>query len=183
MQFPTAEEHDSYYTTYIGYLPKRDPIQLLQETKDYGEFILEQVSDNQSDYAYAAGKWTIKALLLHIIDTEQIMAYRALRFARNDFASALPYEQDDYALHSRAENIDWAHLKTHFSLVRATSIQQFSAYDQEQEARGGSTVFPNTVRAVASILSGHQLHHLYVLQSHYLKQEPILLDTFLADKM
>jgi hypothetical protein len=183
MQFPTAAEHDSYYTTYIGYLPKRDPIQLLQETKDYGAFILEQVTAEESNYAYAAGKWTIKALLLHIIDTEQIMAYRALRFARNDFANALPFEQDDYALHSKAENIDWAHLKAHFSLVRATSIQQFSMYDEEQEARGGSEVFPNSVRAIASIIAGHQLHHLYVLQSHYLKQEPILLDTFLAEQV
>lgn len=181
MQFPTAVEHHTYYTTYIGYLPKRDPIQLLQETKDYGEFILEQVTDDQSNYAYAAGKWTIKALLLHLIDTEQIMAYRALRFARNDFASALSFEEDDYALHSRAEQVDWVHLKRHFGLIRANSIQQFSIYDEEQEARGGSKVFPNTVRAIACIIAGHQLHHLYVLQSHYWKQEPILLDTFLAD--
>lgn len=180
MEFPTTKEQHPYYATYIGHLPKRDPIQLLKDTQAYGEYILSQVPTNKYNYAYAEGKWTIKGLLLHLIDTEQIMAYRALRFARNDFQGALPYEQDDYALHSRAENIGWEHLKEHARLLRATTIQQFAAYDSEQEARGGSHIFPNSVRTIACIIAGHQLHHLYVLQSRYLEEAPVLLDAFLS---
>lgn len=180
MEFPKATEQHPYYATYIGHLPKRDPLQLLEETQAYGEYILAQVPADKYNYAYAEGKWTIKGLLLHLIDTEQIMAYRALRFARNDFQGALPFEQDEYALHSRAENIDWEHLKQHASLLRATTLQQFSAYDTEQESRGGSKIFPNSVRAIACIIAGHQLHHLYVLQRRYLEEAPILLDAFLS---
>jgi hypothetical protein len=182
MKFPTKTECHSCFDTYIEHLPKRDPVQLLQETKAYGAHILAQIPANKYDYAYAAGKWTVKGLLLHLIDTEQIMAYRALRFARNDFENALPYDQDDYALQSRAENITWAQLRKHYDLLRDTTIQQFSMYDAEQEARGGSTVFPNSVRAIASIISGHQLHHLYVLQRRYLEDTPVLLDAFLAQQ-
>lgn len=182
MKFPLESEWHPYFATYIKHLPKRDPIQLLKETQAYGEYILSKVPADQYNYAYAPDKWTIKGLLLHIIDTEQIMAYRALRFARNDFSSALSFDQDTYALHQRAETIDWEHLREHFRLIRATSLQQFSVYDEEQEARGGSDAFPNSVRAIVSIISAHQLHHLYVLQSHYLGETPILLDAFLATK-
>lgn len=180
MEFPKRAEQHPYFATYIEHLPKRDPIQLLHQTKAYGEHILSKIPTNKYNYAYAPSKWTVKGVLLHIIDTEQIMAYRALRFARNDFSSALPFDQDVYALNSRAENISWEHLKEHMRLVRATSLQQFSVYDKEQEVRGGSKVFPNSVRAIACILSGHQLHHLYVLQKRYLEEPLLLLDAFLA---
>lgn len=180
MEFPTRAEHHAYYSTYIGHLPKRDPIQLLRESQAYGEYILSTIPEDKYNYAYAEGKWTIKGLLMHLIDTEQIMAYRALRFARNDFDSALPYDQDEYALNARAENIGWEDIKEHLRLVRATTLQQFSVYDAEQEGRGGSKAFPNSVRAIACIIAGHQLHHLYVLQKRYLEDAPILLDAFLA---
>ncbi|MGH1334903.1 MAG: DinB family protein [Aureispira sp.] len=180
MEFPIDSEIHPYFATYIKHLPKRDPLQLLKETQAYGEYILSKVPADQYAYAYGPDKWTIKGLLLHIIDTEQIMAYRALRFARNDFSSALSFDQDAYALNAKAENVEWSHLREHFRLIRATSLQQFSVYDKEQEARGGSEVFPNSVRAIISIIAGHQLHHMYVLQSHYLEETPVLLDAFLA---
>ncbi len=180
MQFPTKAEYHPYFGTYIAHLPKRDPIQLLRETEAYGAYVLEQVPANKHAYAYAKDKWTIKGLLLHLIDTEQIMAYRALRFARNDFTSALPFDQDEYALNARAENINWEHLVAHFHAQRAVTIHQFSVYDAEQEAQGGSKIFPNSVRSIASLIAGHELHHLYVLQSRYLEEAPVLLDAFLA---
>src|SRR5437868_7740336 len=100
---PEAGEYAPYTIMYIGLLPD-DGLVLkhlqanLQATTD---FILS-LPEEKLTYRYAEGKWTIKEILVHLIDDERIYAYRALRFARHDKTELPRFEQDDYALHSGA---------------------------------------------------------------------------------
>jgi len=170
MEFPLKEEYSHYYQTYINHLPEGEVIELLEKTQDYTLQILQQVPKDLYDYRYAEGKWTVKELLQHLIDCEQILSYRALRFARNDFSSALPFDEDAYVAAVDMERLDWDYVLTSTKLTRQNSIHLFKGFTEEESKRGGSESFPNTVRATAAIVAAHQLHHVFVLQERYLKQ-------------
>lgn len=179
MQFPEPEEYNSYFKRYIDQLPKRDPLLLLQQTDQYAKTVLAQVRPEHYDYAYAPGKWTIKQVLSHVVDTEHILSYRALRFARGDDQSALPFDQDAYVEATATEDLDWQQLMQGWQYLRGYTQTQFAQYRLSIAKRGGSMAFPCTVRAVAALLSGHLWHHLQVLQVRYLEQTPLSLDAVL----
>lgn len=179
MQFPKSTEYASYYQTYVQHLPQRDPLLLLEQTWTYAEAILDKVRPEQYDYAYAPGKWTIKQLLSHIVDTEHILSYRALRFARGDRQSALPFDQDLYVGATATEDLDWHQLVQGWRHLRGYTQIQFAQYGPAIAGREGSEVFPCTVRAVAAIVAAHGLHHLKVLQERYWGTAPLELDAVL----
>ena len=170
MKFPQAEEYNDDFKTYVDHLPEADPIELLEKTQAYSLRILKQVPLDLTNYKYAEGKWTIKELVLHMIDCEQILSYRALRFARGDFESALSFDENKYAVAPNLENVNWEYLLSSTELLRQFTIHSFKGYSEAEQDLGGSEAFPNTVRSIAAIIAGHQLHHTYVLQERYLKQ-------------
>ena len=170
MQFPKQSEYPSYFQTYVRHLPKADPIVLLEKTQEFSASILKKVSKKQEDYAYATGKWTVKELLQHIIDTEQILSYRALRFARQDQESALPFDENTYVNVLNNEDLNWEHQQEAQKLLRQYTVHFFKGLTLEQSNAQGSEAFAATVRATAAIIAGHQLHHIYVLQERYLGQ-------------
>lgn len=170
MKFPKVEEYSNYFKTYVRHLPEADPLELLEKTQDYSLNILRQVPLDLTNYKYGEDKWSIKELVLHLIDCEQILSYRALRFARGDFESALPFDENKYATAAHLENVDWEYLLTSTVLLRDFTLHLFKGFTEAEHDLGGSEAFPNTVRAVAAIIAGHQLHHTFVLQERYLKQ-------------
>jgi len=170
MTFPDKTEHSDYARIYINYLPKADLILLLEKIQEYTLEILSYTPVDMYDYRYAEGKWTIKELLLHLNDCEQIMAYRALRFARQDYGNALPFDEDAYIASVDAQALSWDYLMDSCKLLRQNSIHMFKGFTEAESKQGGSEIFPNSVRAIAAMIAGHQLHHLYILQERYLKQ-------------
>lgn len=173
MNFPKREEYSDYFSTYVNHVPEANPIELLVKTQAYSLKILKEVPENLWDYKYAEGKWTIKELIVHLVDCEQILSYRALRFARGDFQSALPFDENAYVDASDLTNVDEQYLIESTELLRKFTIHLFKGFTEEEQTLGGSEVFPNSVRAVAVIIAGHQLHHIFVLQERYLKQTVI----------
>jgi len=170
MKFPKVEEYSNYFKTYVAHLPEADPIELLEKTQAYSLRIFRQVPSDLTNYKYEANKWSIKEVVLHLIDCEQILSYRALRFARGDFQNALSFEENEYAIASNLEQVDWDYLLTSTDLLRQFTVHFFKGLTEAEHELGGSEAFPNTVRAIAAIIAGHQLHHTYVLQERYLKQ-------------
>ncbi|MBL4650409.1 MAG: DinB family protein [Aureispira sp.] len=170
MDFPKADEYNNYFKTYVSHLPEADPIELLEKTQAYSLRILRQVPLDLSNYKYEANKWSIKEVVLHMIDCEQILSYRALRFARGDFQNALSFDENKYATAANLEKVDWDYLLTSTELLRQFTVHSFKGLTDAEHKLGGSEAFPNTVRATAAIIAGHQLHHTYVLQERYLKQ-------------
>ena len=170
MNFPAKTEYTDYYHNYIKLLPEGDPIALLEKAQDYTLAILENIPADLYDYQYAEGKWTIKELLLHLLDCEQILTYRALRFARHDFSSALPFNEDDYVALSDTASMDWDYIMTSTKMLRQYTIHFFKGIPEADFQLGGSDAFPCSIQATAAIIAAHQLHHIKVLQERYLKQ-------------
>ena len=121
-------------------------------------------------YRYAEGKWTIKEVLVHIIDDERIYAYRALRFARNDKTELPGFDQDPYAFYSNANVRSIESIIEEYEAVRMSTITLFNGFSDDVMLRSG--VANNnevTVRALGYHIAGHELHHLNILKNRYLK--------------
>jgi DinB superfamily len=121
-----------------------------------------------ADRGYAPGKWTGKALLQHMIDTERILTYRALCIARGEQANLPGFDEDSYAQHSNPAHRAFTDLKEEFVLVRKASIMLFDSFTDEMLLRKGSangkTISP---LALGFVVVGHEIHHYKILEERY----------------
>jgi hypothetical protein len=165
---PLPGEYNPYFLRYISLVPSDDIVGLLE--KQLPETVsLFRSAQAKADYRYAPGKWTVKEMLGHVNDTERIMSYRALCVARRDQTALPGFEQDDYVRGGNANQRTLNDLMEEFVDVRKATLHLFRHVDDEIGARRG-TASNNTVsvRALAFIIAGHELHHRKVLQEKYL---------------
>ena len=162
-----------YSADYINLVPPgADPIEALRTQPQELHAVFASLSEAQAEKSYAPGKWTLKEMLLHQIDSERVFAYRAMRFARGDGQNLPGFEQDDFVAHSDANARSLASLLAEYAATRAATLALFESFTEEQldrrgTANGGST----TVRALLFILPGHERHHLNIIRERY---QPIL---------
>jgi uncharacterized damage-inducible protein DinB len=167
---PEEGEYAPYAMMYIGLLP--DDGLVLKHLKDNlkatKDFILS-LPEEKLVFRYAEGKWTIKEMLVHIIDDERIYAYRALRFARNDQMELPGFDQDIYAHHSGAKERSIKGILKEFATVRNSTISLFKNLDDEALMRAGvADGKAMSVRAAAYHIAGHELRHINIIKERYL---------------
>lgn len=168
LQRPEAQESSEYFKTYINQVPGNDFLNTIIELQTSTTQLMESFTAEQWDHRYAPGKWTIKEVFLHIIDTEQVMAYRALRIARNDQTPLPGFDQDVLMEHINAEQRSAASILEAYNVMRSASIAQFKYLDDAALSRmGTASGSPISARALAYIIAGHEIHHLKVLKERY----------------
>ena len=152
---PDASEHAPYYGRYVDLVAAGDILGTLA-TQIHGTLAeLRKVSEADSLKRYAAGKWSMREVLGHLIDTERIFAYRALRISRSDAAAQF-------------DRRTWAGLLEEFEAVRRSNVLMFRGLGDEAWARQGvANGNAMSVRAAAYVIAGHELHHMRVLREHY----------------
>lgn len=167
---PKEGEYAPYTIMYIGLLPDDGLVlkYLEDNLRATSDFILS-LPEEKLTYRYAEGKWTIKEILVHIIDDERIYAYRALRFARNDKTELPGFEQDDYAVHSGANERDIKDILKEFASVRHATISLFDGFNREALLRVGvADGKVMSVRAAAYHIAGHEMRHINIINERYL---------------
>ncbi len=166
---PESSEYFEYYGRYVDQVPEGDVISILAEELQRTLTLLSGVPTERADYSYAPGKWSIKEVIGHLIDTERVFAYRALSFARRDPAHLPSMEQDDWAGVSNAAERTLEALANELEAVRRSSILLFRGFDDEMMAlRGGASGYEFSVRSIPYIIAGHEIHHRGVLAERYL---------------
>ncbi len=169
MPTPDLNRVPSYYHKYINLVPQQNIETIL---KDYGVSLidaLENLSHDKWNFKYAPDKWTIKELVQHIIDTERIFCYRALRFARRDKTPLPGFEENAYAAASDAIRRTGSELIDELSIVqRSTALLFFSFNEEQLDAEGESNGQSIYVGGIGYIIVGHSLHHLGILKERYL---------------
>ena len=166
---PASNEHAEYYSRYIDLVPSGDIIGTLRSQMTDTLNLLAGLTDEQSLYRYGEGKWSIKEVVGHIIDCERIFAYRALRIARNDQTPLSGFEQDDYVTNGGFDGRRLGDLAKEYEHVREATIDLFEGFGQEAwSRRGKANEVEVSVRAIAWIIGGHELHHKGVIKSKYL---------------
>jgi len=167
---PGKDEYPSYADMYIKLLPADGNV--LKHMGDNFQTVKQLILSLPAEkllYRYAPGKWTIKEILVHIVDDERIYAYRALRFARNDKTELPGFEQDDYSMASGANDRSLKSIFQEYETVRLSTIAMFNAFDETALRRKG--IANNnlaTVRALAYHIAGHELHHINIIKQRYL---------------
>ena len=169
MDRPQPGDYVSFHSTYINKIGDGDILDILLSQQENTYRFFKSLPADKADYAYADGKWTIKQVLGHLIDTERIMTYRALRFARNDQTPLAGFEQDDYVLNSRHDQFTMDDLNEEFRLLRMANMYFFKSLNDEEKHRFGLASNNRvTVNALLYIIAGHVQHHLTILNERYL---------------
>jgi hypothetical protein len=169
---PESHEHASYYERYTSLVPEGDIISILTRQLDETLQLLRGIDEARAGYRYAPDKWSIKQLLGHVIDTERIFSYRALRFARNDKSPVVGFDQDDFVRGGNFDDRNFKGLIDEFENVRRSTIHLFQPLSDEAWMRRGIANDDEvSVRALAFIIAGHLTHHNQILKSRYLAQE------------
>lgn len=165
---PVHFDPTHYFMHYINTAPGDDLMTSLAETERALVTYIDGLDANKGNFAYAAGKWTVKQVLQHITDTERIMSYRALRFARKD-QSVLPgFDENAYADNDYAATLSLNDLKTEFLAVRKATELLFANMNAEVlDFQGVASQVSISPRALGWMLSGHSMHHLNVLNERY----------------
>lgn len=164
-------EYKPYYEPYISLFVGRNMsiIQSLQESRDFLLETLKNLPKEKEEFVYEQGKWTLKELLQHVIDTERIFNYRALRFARNDKTELQGFDQDEYNFNSKANSRELELIIEEFLTVRNSTIALFSSFDSstlKNLGRASGNVI--SVRAIGYVIAGHSQHHIKIFKERYL---------------
>ena len=166
---PDTTEYLPYYGKYVSMVPDGDIISVLGNQMEETAGFLESIPESRAGFRYAPDKWSIKELVGHMIDTERIFAYRALRFARNDKTPLPGYEQDDYVNNASFDRCTLTDLASELKSVRQSTLFLFKHLDENAWMRRGvANDSEASVRALAHIIAGHELHHREILRSRYL---------------
>ena len=166
----TPDEYAPYQSAYVTLVD--DAWSLSEELEvsvhNFIHFVREIPMD-KFDYRYAEGKWTIKDIIQHVIDSERIFAYRALRFARKDSTPLPGFEENDYGNYAHADSRSIQDLLTEFSMVRHANIAMFKSFTEEDLLRKGTASgYTVSVRALGFLIIGHQNHHIKIFKERYL---------------
>jgi uncharacterized damage-inducible protein DinB len=165
---PEPGEYNSYYERYISLVPGSDILATLDEQRRETMLFLCGRDEADGDLRYAPGKWSVKEVLGHVCDTERIMAYRALRIARGDQTPIEGFEQDDYVKNSPAGCAPMAEIVDDYIAVRRATLTLFRNLDETAWTRHGvANKNEVTVRALAYVIAGHEMHHRRILEEKY----------------
>lgn len=168
---PTHNEHAVYYEKYVALVDEK--ISVLDQLKNNAKGIVAlylSLTEDQLLTPYAEGKWSLKDLLMHMIDCERVFLYRAMRFARKDRTPLPFFDENEFAKHAQADSIPIKKLLKEYQANRNASIQFFNNLNTTQFKQTGiASSFTMSVRACAWIICGHELHHLGVIKERYLQ--------------
>ena len=169
MNKPDSTEYAPYFEKYISLVPEGEIVVTLGKQIESTLSLIRGLSAAQGDLRYAPGKWSVKEVIGHLIDAERIFAYRALRFARND-ATPLPgFDENSFVDNAGFGSRSLADLAEEFQYTRKSNLYLFKSLDGDSSLRLGSASDNKiSVRAIAYIIAGHELHHVGILRSRYL---------------
>lgn len=166
---PQPGQYSQRAAGYIDLAACDDILQLLANLMHSSALLFESLTEDKANYSYAPGKWTIKEVLSHLIDTERVFAYRALCISRGEQQNLPGFEQDDYAANSEAAGRIWADLIGEYQAVRLSNLYLLRSLSRAQASRVGlANGNPASVSALAHMIAGHELHHINILKERYL---------------
>lgn len=165
---PQPGEFAPYYEHYISLVPGDDILTTLDQQRRETMLLLSCRDDDEGDFRYAPEKWSAKEVLGHVCDSERIFAYRALRISRADATPMEGFEQDDYVHNGPFAHRPLADLVEDFIAVRRATLSLLRNLDEAAWLRRGiANKNEVTVRALAYIVAGHELHHRRILEEKY----------------
>lgn len=170
MKKPLPSEYHPFYNGYIQLVPEGNFVQLLKENSLQVKSFFTSIRKEKHDHKYQPGKWSVKQILMHLIDTERVMSYRALTVARGDSKAHLPnMDENVFAEHAIVTGRMIEDLLNEFNVVRESTSLLFGYMNDTQSALTGNVLGHTiTPRALGYIIIGHTQHHMNIVKQRYL---------------
>ncbi|MDM5317836.1 DinB family protein [Fictibacillus sp. b24] len=163
-----AYKYADYYKTYVKLVPEGDIAQILGDQMRETVGIVSLLSEERCEYRYEAGKWSIKEVIGHVVDTERIMSYRLLSIARGEKVSLPGYDENAYVEIADFDSSSMKTLLENFVAVRQATIQLIKSLSEESLTRTGTANGHEvSVSALMMIIAGHELHHRNIILERY----------------
>ena len=163
------DEYGAFYSRYIDKSKGANLLDILDDSRKKLKKLLQRLSEEQAEFRYADGKWSVKEVVGHMTDTERIMNYRALTFARGDSHELPGFDQNSYVEAANFSDLPLANLLAAYNAVRSSTIALFSSFtDDMLLAKGSASGSEFSVRALGFVIAGHEIHHLEILREKYL---------------
>lgn len=174
--FPSSSEYASFYANYIRLIGEymkesevKNIVEILSLQGEKTKKTFAKFSEQESLFRYGREKWSIKELLGHMTDTEQIMSYRALSFYRGEKQSLAGFNENEYVREANFDAIPFSDLLERYELVRKSSVALFKSFDAKQTSKMGEANHNEmSVRALIYMIAGHEIHHLQILEERYI---------------
>jgi uncharacterized damage-inducible protein DinB len=168
-QAPHSSEYAPYYAGYVARVPAGDIVAILATQVDDTLALLRELTDAQSHGRYAPGKWSVREVIGHVIDAERVFAYRAMRIARGDTTALPGFDENAYVPAGRFDERPLASLLAELAAVRRSTVALLAGLPAEAWTRTGTASGTAvSVRGIAWIMAGHELHHREIIVSRYL---------------
>ncbi|MGG7551293.1 DinB family protein [Chryseobacterium arthrosphaerae] len=164
-------DFQKYIQRYLDQIPSGNWLEQLKISGEKTAGIYANLTEEQSRFAYAEGKWTLKGLLLHLSDTERVFQYRILAFARGDKNNLPGFDENEYADQSFAEERSLESLLEEYKLVRKSSeILLESLRPSALQNKGTANGHEISVETIGKLIVGHNYHHLNIIEERYLSK-------------
>ncbi|MBL0328520.1 MAG: DinB family protein [Bacteroidetes bacterium] len=171
MKRPLPNEYPSFYKHYVDNVKTDNIIKELRDQVIDIQAIISEIPEEKEEYLYAPGKWTIKEIIGHIIDTERVLGYRAMRFARKDKTPLPGYDENHFVANANFNNQTLYSLGHEFAIVREANLALFKTWNEEALSQVGvANGLEVTVRAMLFMIAGHATHHMNVIKEKYLNE-------------
>ncbi len=166
---PHPDEYPGHYTHYVALVPEGNILETFEQQSAVTHEFLSGIPEDTGDHTYAFGKWTIKDIVGHLIDTERIFSTRAMRIARGDKQALPGFEQDDYVKNANFFRRSLKDLVDERLMLRAANMKMFRSFDKHTfMEKGIANDNEITVRAIIYLLTGHEIYHLNFIKENYL---------------
>lgn len=169
MQKPNVTEYAPYYQRYIDLITTDDIFSFYKQQADEIVSMFTSLSEEQASFRYAEGKWTIKEVLAHIVDSERIFGYRVLAISRGDKNLLPGFAENEYVTNGKYQNRSLKSLLSEYSHLSSANLELFKSLDEEMLAQKGTASGKEvTAKAILFVTIGHEKHHLEIIKSRYL---------------
>ncbi|PLT30487.1 DinB family protein [Peribacillus deserti] len=167
-KLPETNEYPPYYSTYIKLVPEGDLVDLLTQQQIGMNNDYRKLTEKQAVFRYAPEKWSIKEVIGHITDTERIMGFRLLSFARGEDQALPGYDENKYVMEASFNESSLDGLLKSYSAVRLSTLHLLkSLHPSDWDKKGNANNSVISVRALAAIIAGHELHHRKIIRDRY----------------
>ncbi|MDN5205319.1 DinB family protein [Fulvivirgaceae bacterium BMA10] len=166
---PLDSEYPEFYHRYVQLVPDNDVLKFLKKQKRSFIDLIKEIPEKKQTHRYAAGKWSIKEVVGHAVDTERIMANRALAFSRGEAQSIPGFDENAYVEKASFDSRSMESFVKEFTALRDSNMTLFESFSEVMIDRKGSAnerLF--TVRSIIYIVAGHLEHHQLILKERYL---------------
>ena len=168
MPRPSPNEYPAFYGTYVHLVSEEDIVAAMQASLERLDSDLAAIPLAMQDHSYAVGKWTVRQLIQHAVDTERVFSYRALCIARGEGQPLPGFDEIAYAAKAKVAHRTLEEMTREFLTLRRSNVSMFKGFTEEMLNSNGTVAGkPVTVLAVGYMLIGHWKHHAAILRERY----------------